>query len=255
MANNIVADVSLNIRELMREKKIPSEAELGRILGVSKYVVSKWKTRNTYDIDKIVHSFPDVNRTWLTTGEGQMLKEPEQTPSPLPTSSEEEDESYLEEEIDPDNLPLWQDDFSDGIEKLKGRPYYDVDFFGGYGSPSWDHDKRYPEAIIEYDKFNYEGVTYVNLVGDSMAPMYRSGDIIAIKEIYDFRWLPTNRVYCFITSNEYRTVKILRRSTNPDTFYLEAINPEHDDQEIPREYVVRVFDVLGKLPKKRRTDY
>ena len=74
MANNITADVSLNIRELMRIKRISKDVEFAKELGISKQLLSKWKSRNTYDVDKIVGKFPEVSKVWLLTGEGSMLK-------------------------------------------------------------------------------------------------------------------------------------------------------------------------------------
>ena len=62
MANNITADVSLNIRELMREKGIKKEIDFAKELGISKQLLSKWKSRNTYDVDKIVDKFPEVSK-------------------------------------------------------------------------------------------------------------------------------------------------------------------------------------------------
>ena len=74
MANNITADVSLNIRELMREKGIKKEIDFANDLGISKQLLSNWKSRNTYNVNKIEDKFPDVSKTWLLTGEGSMLK-------------------------------------------------------------------------------------------------------------------------------------------------------------------------------------
>lgn len=79
MATNITANVALNISELLAEKKISSEGEFARLLGVSKQLITKWKARNTYDISKITELFPDVSHIWLLTGEGEMLKSPADT--------------------------------------------------------------------------------------------------------------------------------------------------------------------------------
>ena len=106
MARNIKADTSLNISKLVDLKNFSSDAEFARFVGVSPALVSRWRSRNTYDVDKIANAFPEVSISWLLSGEGPMLKE----------EKEKEEEYEL--------LPRITED--------KGRPYYDVDFHSGY---------------------------------------------------------------------------------------------------------------------------
>ncbi len=75
MANRIKADTSLNISKIKALKNFSSDAELARFLGVSPALLSRWKTRNTYDIDKIIEAIPNISISWLLTGEGDMLTE------------------------------------------------------------------------------------------------------------------------------------------------------------------------------------
>lgn len=78
MANNIKANTALNIRKIMIDKNIKNESDFADLLSISKQTLFNWKKRNTYDIDKIIEVFPDINRVWLLTGEGSMLKEDNQ---------------------------------------------------------------------------------------------------------------------------------------------------------------------------------
>ena len=75
MARNIKANTSLNISKLVELKNFSSDAEFARFVGVSPALVSRWRSRNTYDIDKIVNAFPEVSISWLLSGEGSMLKD------------------------------------------------------------------------------------------------------------------------------------------------------------------------------------
>ena len=74
MSSKIKADTSLNISKIKEMKNFSSDAELARFLGVTPAVLSRWRTRNTYDIDKIVDAIPNISLSWLLTGEGEMLR-------------------------------------------------------------------------------------------------------------------------------------------------------------------------------------
>ena len=104
-----------------------------------------------------------LSPSWLLTGEGPMLKE----------EKEKEEEYEL--------LPRITED--------KGRPYYDVDFLGGYGEFADDPASAPVTYMIDYPPYNKEGVFYMNVRGDSMSPEINSGDLVALRPIeawYDF---------------------------------------------------------------------
>ena len=54
-----------------------NKAEFGRRLGESGQTVNGWLKRNNgiNVLNKIIDGFPEINATWLLTGEGEMLKE------------------------------------------------------------------------------------------------------------------------------------------------------------------------------------
>lgn len=222
MARNIKADTSLNISKLVELKNFSSDAEFARFVGVSPALVSRWRSRNTYDVDKIVNAFPEVSISWLLSGEGHMLKE----------EKEKEEEYEL--------LPRITED--------KGRPYYDVDFLGGYGEFADDPASAPVTYMIDYPPYNKEGVFYMNVRGDSMAPEINSGDLVALRPIeawYDFLLL--GKVYAIVTLSGQRTIKRLRRGSDSEHYTLEPINPAYESQEIPKTQIERVFEVLGGI--------
>ncbi|MDO4224760.1 MAG: hypothetical protein Q4C75_02585, partial [Bergeyella zoohelcum] len=51
-----------------------SDAEFARFLEIPAQNLSKWKARNTYDIELIYTKCPEINPEWLLTGQGEMLK-------------------------------------------------------------------------------------------------------------------------------------------------------------------------------------
>lgn len=64
--------------ELKRLKKVSSDAELARILGISRgemsNVLSGRRPVSRRIVDNLTTSFPEYSGAWLLTGEGEMMK-------------------------------------------------------------------------------------------------------------------------------------------------------------------------------------
>lgn len=171
-----------------------------------------------------------ISASWLLTGDGDMFT----------TSSSDKQSEVKREEEEYELLPRITED--------KGRPYYDVDFLGGYGEFADDPASAPVTYMIDYPPYNKEGVFYMNVRGDSMSPEINSGDLVALRPIeawYDFLLL--GKVYAIVTLSGQRTIKRLRRGSDSDHYTLEPINPAYESQEIPKTQIERVFEVLGGI--------
>jgi hypothetical protein len=171
-----------------------------------------------------------ISASWLLTGDGDMFT----------TSSSDKQSEVKREEEEYELLPRITED--------KGRPYYDVDFLGGYGEFADDPASAPVAYMIDYPPYNKEGVFYMNVRGDSMSPEINSGDLVALRPIeawYDFLLL--GKVYAIVTLSGQRTIKRLRRGSDSDHYMLEPINPAYESQEIPKTQIERVFEVLGGI--------
>lgn len=229
MANNITADVSLNIKKLREQKGIDNDASFAKILGVSPQRLSAWKKRNTYDINIIVDCFPDVSLPWLLTGEGPMLVG-QRTGERGPDEDEEGNWAKVKE------------------APGDGQPYYDVDFLGGYGEFVDHPEDARPEYFIDFKPYNRKGVFYVNLRGDSMAPEFNGGDLLALRPVEGWwDYLLLGKVYAIVTKQGQRTIKRLRKGPSSEAYQLEPINPAYDKQDIPKDQIAAVFEVLGGI--------
>lgn len=54
-------------------KKFSTKKAFADYLGIKANVLSNWYSRNTFDEGVILNKFPEINRAWLLTGEGEML--------------------------------------------------------------------------------------------------------------------------------------------------------------------------------------
>lgn len=69
-----MVDKTLILKRLKELKKFSKDVEFAQFLGISSANISAWLKRNTFDYNIIVEKFPEVNKNWLLTGEGEMLK-------------------------------------------------------------------------------------------------------------------------------------------------------------------------------------
>lgn len=223
-----MSETSANQRLRMLQKVLgyTSQQAFADALGIKQGSLSDiYRAKNGIGVSgqiKIALSKHGVNIDWLDTGKGEMLRTPD----------EKEEEYEL--------LPRITED--------KGRPYYDVDFLGGYGEFVDDPASAPVAYMIDYPPYNKEGVFYMNVRGDSMAPEINSGDLVALRPIeawYDFLLL--GKVYAVVTLSGQRTIKRLRRGSDNEHYTLEPINPAYESQEIPKAQIERVFEVLGGI--------
>lgn len=178
------------------------------------------------DFVKISNSI-GVNREWLETGEGEKR-----------TYSLGFDKDSLNRSVDKA--------FTQCVYGEDAKPFYDVDFALGFSEMYNDS----PNVLTKYISVpGYEKTDFwCRTSGDSMKPLISNGDIIALKQILDWNeFLPMNEVYAIMTTNDLRTVKIIRKGSDDEHFTLHAINEEYDDQEIKKSAITKVFKVLGSL--------
>lgn len=137
------------------------------------------------------------------------------------------------------------------ISYTHGRPYYNVDFLGGFDIVLNDQTVL-PEYNIDFKPYNKDGVMWCNITGHSMEPLVSSGDVIAIKEMKDWRdFILYGEVYGIVTE-DMRTVKVVTKSEQGQDFMrLVPINKseEYQPQDIPVKLVTHVFKVVGCMKK------
>ena len=167
-------------------------------------------------LQKIALCFPDLNTGWLMTGKGEMLN----------ASTVEPVKNYT-----------------------VGVPYYNVDFLGGFDLVYNDRSIN-PEYLIDFAPYN-KATCWCNITGHSMEPEISSGDIIALKEINDPSFLPFGEIYAIVAINGQRTVKRIGPASTPDCYALIPSNksPEYGVQEIPKNYIYKIYQVLGCVKK------
>ena len=212
---------------------IHSQKELSEKMGASApNVSSALKGVESVLTDRFLNrfsdTFPIINKAWLLTGEGEMLSSPQPSPVPVPSGSSP---SF--------SFPRKTTDSGQGV------PYYNVDFIGGFDLVLNDQTVL-PEYYIDFKKYN-SADCWCNVTGHSMEPEINPGDIIALKELEDWRtYMPAGEIYGIVTT-EHRTIKKVRPSDREGYIRLIPINrsPEYTEQDIPVSIIIKVYKVLG----------
>lgn len=72
-------DKKLILNRLQDYYKFKKDIDFADFLGISGQVLSKWKTRNSYDIELLYTKCTEINPEWLITGKEPMLKSEEKS--------------------------------------------------------------------------------------------------------------------------------------------------------------------------------
>ncbi len=194
----------------------------------------------TSSLDKISKAHPTLNTSWLLTGEGQMLKSDKQV-SKTTEDSDSNDNSK-------NTLRLIQPPTSNKETKSDiAVPVFDVNFSAGTLLNLVElRDMQYPIAWLNIPEVaGCDAV--IRARGNSMEPVIRDGDWIAIKqETHWQEWLPKNYIYAISTS----TMMLIKYiSEISDThFTIASANEFYKDDVIPKKFVHDVWSVKTVLP-------
>ena len=184
---------------------------------------SNFKGKNLYSqpggdvLVKILTSYPNISAEWLLTGEGDMLKskhteEPQIEIKPIhqPRSTEKKEETQV--------VYLYDFEASAGLRAL------------------FDNNRQNIIDIIKIPNLpKCDGA--IHIVGDSMYPLLKSGDIILYKQMpLDINNLLYGEMYLLsydIDGDDYIVVKYIRKSEKGEPFItLGSENPAHAPRDI-----------------------
>lgn len=209
--------------ELIAEKENMTISQLAQTLGKpanSLYDIQKGKIKGISEklADLLLQKFPYYNKTWLLTGEGDMLSSTSSA-QPQPSVKNErvvDDEAYkvplvpisaLGGSLNDFNTTVCRDDCETVISPIK-----DIDMA-------------------------------IKISGDSMEPEYPSGSTVLIKKINEHAFLEWGKVYVLSTCNG-TVIKRLMPTDDPNKVLCESINPKYPPFEVSLEHVYGVYIVM-----------
>ena len=182
--------------------------------------------RGNYDlgkkaVEKILSFYQDLSRTWLLTGEGEMLNGNVHT-FELKTDRE---------------------------RAVRRVPVYDMDATAGFHAIYRDYPAEAEDYISIPNLPPVDGAIYAR--GDSMSPLIESGDIIIFKKVElvpgNILWGHIYIVTYLVSGDEFTVLKYIRKSDKNGYVRLESFNPRYDPQEIPSSGIIALALVKASI--------
>ncbi len=179
---------------------------------------SQLKNKKTIGVDKlenILNNFPQLNPSWILTGEDDMILE-----------------NYIQKGKISRKFSLKTDN---AIERQR-IPLYDIEAVAGL-IPLFDNPAKAAtgEYIVLPRVPKCDGAIFVT--GDSMYPLLKSGDIVAYRKIQDFSseifWGEMYLVSVEVANEEYISVKYIQKSDKGEQYIkLVSENKHHQPKDV-----------------------
>ncbi|MBE6182598.1 MAG: helix-turn-helix transcriptional regulator [Rikenellaceae bacterium] len=197
--------------KLIRKRLGLTQDQLAQRLGIGKAALSMIETGKTGLSSRnrnILVQELNVNPEWLETGRGEIFNaEPDLT-------------AYLHR--------------TDNSVPLQSVPLYSIEGTAGLVPLFADQEQIKPVNFIHIPNLpKCDGAIYV--VGDSMYPLLKSGDIVLYKQLHDFDDIFWGDMYLLsidIDGEEYVTVKYIQKSERAGYVKLVSQNPHHADKDV-----------------------
>lgn len=206
----------VRVKEIRKNLEMTGE-EFAAVLGVGKSALSMIETGKSALSERnknILVQELNVNPDWLDTGKGEMFNSPK--------------EEWQRFTLRTDNAIPHQ-----------SVPLYNVEGTAGLVPIFLDPSKVKPIDYIHIPNLpKCDGAIYV--VGDSMYPLLKSGDIVLYKQMNDWNNIFWGDMYLLsidLEGEEYVTVKYIQKSDRPGCIKLVSQNPHHADKDIEIERI------------------
>lgn len=186
-------------------------------------------------VNKILLSF-DINKNWLLSGEGEMLRQQPQNEI---------------EDLTPEEREQLDAAIADG--RVTFVPLINIDSVGGiHSSNALDSSEQYCERMIPFPAA-LPGDVAILQSGNSMSPTIPSGAILQIRRVEGWReyFGYGNDFVLWLSDDRRITKQVLKYEPDPKNYVTcHSYNPESADEELPKSMIKEVWKVINVLINK-----
>ena len=129
-------------------------------------------------------------------------------------------------------------------ESASGIPLIPIDAIGGFGT------EAFRDIPVE-DYYNigvFKQVDFlIRVTGDSMAPKYCGGDLVACRYIHETKFFQWGHVYVIDTVSQGLMIKRVQKSDQDGLIVCESENPRYEQFEIPASDIAHIALVVGAI--------
>ena len=201
--------VKQRLIQYIKFKKL-SQKRFEETVGLSNgYLNSLRHAPGADKLQRILDAFPDINRTWLLTGEGEMLSA------------------------------------SSSVTSVDGSPFYgDLPVSAGKVVQYPDILTQLPTGSIDIPQAR-GAEFFFPVIGMSMRPTIEEGEIIGVTHIDRFETTNADRVYMIVTRDNERMIKrILHYDREAGRVTLGSDNPSYPNSELEVDMILDVYKVV-----------
>jgi phage repressor protein C with HTH and peptisase S24 domain len=223
-----IMDKTKMLEGLIRHYTKGNKAQFAKLLGVSAQTISAWIARNTFDAELIYAKCRYVDSSWLLTGEGAMLQETENNNAPTPKHTVE-----IAHQVPHGS--------SEGI------PLIPLDAVAGFPAESGGGVRLEDCERYVIPEFENKGANFlIRVSGDSMVPLYYSGDLLACRKITDIRFFQWGTVYVLETSQGVLVKRVQESIDHADSILCVSENSSvHHPFLLPRDDIRSLSIIVG----------
>lgn len=214
--------IKQNILRYLAQKGV-SAYEFYKESGVTRGILQQNNGISEDNIARFLAYAPDVNIEWLITGEGPMLSHPT-TPTPPTTPTK------------PTSHP-----------STSGIPLIPLDAVAGFPADSGGGVRLEDCERYVIPEFENKGANFlIRVSGDSMVPLYYSGDLLACRKITDIRFFQWGTVYVLETSQGVLVKRVQESVDHADSILcVSENNSVHHPFLLPRDDIRSLSTIVG----------
>lgn len=212
--------ITQRIRRIIEDSSL-SESSFAKIIGSNQRTINQQlkgeRSLSLDTVNKIISSFEHISPEWLLTGKGGMLKK----------------------EMSAIALK------ADSNEKL--IPLYRNEAVAGFGTADFAIRPEDIEGYYKIKEFmNADFMLHVR--GDSMLPLYKPGDTIAVREIKECNFIQWGKPHLIAARYQGLLIKRLYPSEQDDTVSAVSDNKEvYPPFKIPMEDITGIALIIGTV--------
>lgn len=210
-------DNNLILNKIKFHFDIKKDKELAEKLEIRQSLLANWRARNTLDYRILIDEINGLSANWLLTGEGEMFLSSESTKDVV----NEPGSHYFAKQ----GIPLIP------IEAVAGAAKGDLTALAVDS-----------ENYVIPD-FNNKADFLIRVSGNSMAPKYYNGDIVACKQIPTATFIQWGKVYVLDTL-QGAICKRLFEGSKKDTVKVVSENTNYPPFEISLKTDVRSISIV-----------
>ena len=213
------------------------------------YIANLKSTPGAEKLVKIFGAAPDLNRTWLLSGEGDML---------IPNEAVPVRESALNEYTTTKaGIKYYKREDGQLVMEVPVVP------IAALGSPYDDfatiiNDYSEDTMMVETDAVHHGHYCAFRVEGNSMDDgsrrSFEAGDVVLVRELPRDEWLPKLHInkwpfWVIVWDNCVRVKQIIAQDETSITLHSLNPSPEYCDFTLPLDKIYRLFNVVRLLPR------